>query len=274
MPELPEVRVNAFKLNEAVTNKTIVDIKVWKPKLIQEINEEEFKSSLIGKRIKSVSNVSKFLVFELTDDTYMLSHLRMTGQYLFWNTPPDFLEQHIHIIWYFSDGSQLQYKDYRAFGTFHIRNKLNLLSTKPLSIIAKEPQEIEPNDFFKLTKKSSKAIKTFLLDQSKIAGLGNIYANEVLWACKIHPSKLASEISLKNVKDILKFAAQIMDESTKLGGSTIDSYSSLNKQEGSYQNFLQVHLRDKKECRRCHTIIKKFSLNGRSSYYCPKEQKL
>ncbi|OYD26722.1 DNA-(apurinic or apyrimidinic site) lyase [Mycoplasma testudineum] len=272
MPELPEVRVNAKALNDTVKNKVVKSIKVWMPKLIKEISEQEFINSLIGKKITKVDNRAKFLVFHFSDSTIMLSHLRMSGQYFYYSAAPLFLETNVHIIWYFSDGSELHYKDPRQFGTFHIRTNDNYLKIKPLVNVAPIPANVDIDVLYSKMKKSSRAIKTFLLDQSNVAGLGNIYVNEALWDVKVHPSIEAKNISKLTLKKIIDSSTRILDKSTALGGSTIDTYASLNQKEGNYQNFLQVHGKDKHLCSRCGTEIEKYYVNGRSTYFCLNEQ--
>lgn len=271
MPELPEVRVVSTQLNKCVKNKKIKEIHIFVDKLIQDVSVEEFKKYLINETILEIKNYGKFIIFHLTNEKIMISHLRMEGKYNFFE-PSKMRMPHDHVLFEFEDNTNLHYNDTRKFGTFHIKNLNNYLNTKPLNKLAKIPAETDADTLFKELQKSKKYIKTFLLDQTKIVGLGNIYVDEVLFACKIHPETLTNKINQKQVKDILENATRILDLSTELGGSSINSYTSLNKQAGTFQNFLKVHTKVNQPCVECQTPIEKIKVNGRGTYYCVKCQ--
>lgn len=271
MPELPEVRVVAKSLRAKILNKKIVDIQILRDKFIKEVPASHFCSKIIGSSIKNVENVGKFLVFHLSNNYVFLSHLRMEGKYSYYeyNEP---IYRHNYLIFQFEDNSQLRYSDSRMFGTFHLRTEDNYLKILPLSKLAKIPAEIDLDNLFAIISKRKSKIKTLLLDQTLVLGLGNIYVNEALWAAQIDPQRLGQNITKRELKSILDHATRIMDASTELGGTTISSYESLNKKEGQFQNFLQVHGRNKKSCKRCYEILDKIKVNGRGTYYCKKCQ--
>ncbi|MGY6171768.1 DNA-formamidopyrimidine glycosylase [Candidatus Mycoplasma pogonae] len=272
MPELPEVRVVTKALSKVVLNKTIADVIVLRDSLIKEITPTEFSDVLKNETILKVTNEGKFIVFHLTNDKIMISHLRMEGKYNFYDERT-FRKPHDHVIFEFSDGTNLHYNDTRMFGTFHIRSSANYLTTNPLNKLAKIPAETDPVAFHALLQKKNRAIKTTLLDQTILVGLGNIYVDETLFAVKIHPQTPAKNLTLDEVKALLNAATNILDHSTQLGGSSINSYTSLNKQEGQFQNFLKVHTKVNQPCWDCQTPIVKTKVNGRGTYFCKYCQK-
>ncbi|MGX9340442.1 DNA-formamidopyrimidine glycosylase [Mycoplasma sp. 4044] len=273
MPELPEVRVVVKKLKECVLNKTIDSVIVNKTKMIKDVDSEAFQNELKNQKIIDISNVAKHIVFFLTNNLVMISHLRMEGKYRYYDQKHEF-EKHAHVVFNFSDNSQLQYVDSRAFGTFHLRNKNNYLTSQPLASVALTPDKVDIDSLYAKTSKSSTAIKTMILNQKLVSGIGNIYADESLFAAKIHPQTPSKLVSKQELKLLMQKASEIMHKSEELGGSTIDSYESLNKQEGQYQHFLKVHTKVNKPCTICQTIIQKTKTNGRGTYFCPKCQKL
>ncbi|WP_027123572.1 DNA-formamidopyrimidine glycosylase [Mesomycoplasma molare] len=267
MPELPEVRVVRQQLNKYVKNKKIKEIHVFRDSFIKEISVEEFKKELKNEIILEVSNEGKFLVFHLTNEKIIISHLRMEGKYNYFSPAKNRLN-HDYVLFEFDDNSNLHYNDTRTFGTFHLRNKDNYLTTKPLNKLAKIPEYTNIDDFFNKLQKKKTSIKTTLLDQTIIVGLGNIYVDEVLFATKISPLTQANKITKEKAQEILEKATEILDKSTALGGSSINSYTSLNKKKGSFQNFLQVHTKKGKPCTICKNEIVKIKVNGRGTYYC------
>ena len=271
MPELPEVRTVVSQLNTLIINKTINNIIVLNSKIIKEISSNEFKKQLIGKNIINITNKGKFIIFHFNNDIFLVSHLRMEGKYFFYNkkTKP---MKHVHLIFQFTNGSELHYHDTRIFGTFQIRNE-NYLQELPLSKLAKEASESNPHLLFKKIKNRRIAIKTILLDQTFIVGLGNIYVDEVLFDVKINPLTPANKITYLQMKKILKSTHKILNKATKCGGSSISSYTSLNGKAGTYQKHLKVHTRKDKPCFICSTTISKIKVNGRGTYYCNKCQK-
>ncbi|MGZ9432154.1 DNA-formamidopyrimidine glycosylase [Mycoplasma sp. 613B] len=272
MPELPEVRVVRQELNKYVQNKKIENIHIFRDSFIKEISVEKFKEALIGQTIVEVTNEGKFLVFHLTNDNIILSHLRMEGKYNYFE-PAKTRLKHDYVLFEFSDNSNLHYNDTRTFGTFHLRTKQNYLTTNPLAKLGKIPAQTNLEEFYKKLKSRKKAIKTSLLDQTLVLGLGNIYVDEVLFATKIYPETPSNLISKKQAKEILEVATDILDRSTELGGSSINSYTSLNKKKGSFQNFLQVHTKKGLPCPICQNEILKIKVNGRGTYYCKECQK-
>ncbi|NQZ29491.1 MAG: DNA-formamidopyrimidine glycosylase [Mycoplasmatales bacterium] len=272
MPEMPEVRTMIKGLNIVSHNKTIREVQFIVPKLLKEITEKEFSNEVIGKTIERFQNLGKWIIFELSGDTIILSHLRMTGTYYFFENKPKENPKHVGIIFRFNDGSELHFVDSRKFGTMHLRQKATYLKMKPLHKLAKEPQDTNPKEFLEMLKRTSRAIKTVILDQYHVIGFGNIYVDETLWKAKIHPETPAYKITLKEAKDILDIGTSIMDHATELGGSSIRTYGSVNGKPGEYQKHLKVFDKSGQECPMCKTILQKSRVNGRGTVTCPKCQ--
>ncbi|AZZ65666.1 DNA-formamidopyrimidine glycosylase [Metamycoplasma phocicerebrale] len=272
MPELPEVKVVVNALKEKVLNKIIKDIIVLKPKLFKEDSIDDFKLALKNATIKNIENKGKHIIFKFNNDTILISHLRMEGKYRFYNKST---ENHKHLMmkFIFDDKSELHYLDSRMFGTFHLRTNKNYNLLLPLSKIANEPKDIDVNNLYDKLQKTTTAIKTKLLDQTLVAGLGNIYVDEALFASGVSPISPSKNISKKKLLEILTNAQKIMDKSFELGGSTIHTYESLNNKTGEFQNYLKIHSDKIKKCLSCKTEIIKIKLNGRGTYICPHCQK-
>ena len=266
MPELPEVRTSSRLINNDIKNKKIIDVTINVSKMVKEISIKKFKSSILNKKIIKVDNVAKFLVFHLEDCKIMLSHMRMEGKYRFQKNN-NFLK-HDHVIFKFKDG-YLVYSDTRKFGTFHIRNEVNYMQVDPIKKLGPFPSNLVLDEVFKKINKKTIPIKSCLLDQTIVSGIGNIYVDEILWKSKIHPLIRTSFITKKVLKIILQNAELILNKATQENGSSIKSYLAYNKIKGNYQNFLEVHTKAGQKCSRCNTIIKKIKVQGRGTYICP-----
>lgn len=274
MPELPEVKTVIDNIKLTCLNKTIKDFVVFKSKILKEFTFDYFKNNLINQKIINVTNKGKLIIFVLSNNIFLYSHLRMEGKYKYYDSETT---QSLHCMFklVFNDNSELHYNDSRMFGTLHIRNyndeiTKNLL--EPYHTIAKEPKDINVVDLYNKVKNSSVAIKTKLLDQTLIAGIGNIYADEVLFAAKIHPKTSTKNISLNDWRMILKLADEIMNKSYLNGGTTIHSFESFNNKIGNYQKYLMVHGTNQNNCKICNSRISKIKVNGRGTYFCPKCQ--
>ena len=272
MPEIAEVETVRNTLKDMILNKKIVDVKIIYPKIIEsDINN--FKDILIGRKFIDIDRIGKWLMFDL-NDYYLLSHLRMEGKYFVKKSTDDIIK-HEHIIISFEDGIDLRYHDTRKFGRMNLVKKSDIDKVEAI-----KKQGIEANSE-KLTKeylydkihKKNIPIKGLLLDQTIISGLGNIYANEVMFDAKVRPSKLGKDISLEDCDLIVKASKKIIDAAIKDGGTTIKSYTSSLGVTGRFQQHLMVHKREGQECKICGTLIENIKIGGRSTYFCPKCQK-
>ncbi|ENY68565.1 Foramidopyrimidine-DNA glycosylase [Metamycoplasma auris 15026] len=267
MPELPEVKVVIKNLKEAILFKKIKKIEIFKEKLFKEYSPKEFQDRLHDATIIDITNIGKFIIFHFDNDAILLSHLRMEGKYRFFEkeTEPN---KHVMVKFVFYDGSELHYLDTRMFGTMHLRNKDNYLFLSPLVKMAAEPKDTDIDWLYEQLSTSGSSIKSKLLDQSYVVGLGNIYVDEALFASKVHPLSKAKNIPKEKLEEILKNAQEIMDQSYLMGGSTIHTYESFNGQIGSYQEHLKIH-NDKLEwCKVCGDEVEKIKVSGRGTYLC------
>ncbi len=229
---------------------------------------------MIGLEFKDILRKGKWLLFDI-GDYYLCSHLRMEGKYFIKNHDEE-INKHEHVIFTFEDGIDLRYHDTRKFGRMNL-----VLKDKLDTVEGVRKQGIEPIDsnltkeylFYKFNKKSL-PMKSLLLDQTIISGLGNIYADEVLFKAGINPLRLGKSITLEECDKIRKASNDIISEAIKCGGTTIRSYTSSLGVTGRFQQNLMVHKREGLECKKCHSLIKKIVVGGRSTYYCEKCQKI
>lgn len=272
MPEIAEVETVRNVLKKRILNKKIKDVKIFYSKMIDN-KEEEFKNILINNEFSDIKRKGKWLIFELHDH-YFLSHLRMEGKYFIKNSC-DLYDKHEHIIISFNDNTDLRYHDTRKFGRMKIISKDKLLETEEIKKQGREPIDGTLTKEYLLEKFKDKKVpmKTLLLDQEIISGLGNIYVDEVLWASKINPLKEGRYISEKEAQNIVNTSKNIIEKAIKEGGTTIKSYTSSLGVTGNYQNYLKVHKKEGSPCFSCGAIIKRIKIGGRSTYFCEKCQK-
>lgn len=267
MPEIAEVRVVANTLKRQILNKKITSVKVLYPNIIMG-DISIFIDTLCGKTIEDVRTCGKWIIFDL-DEYSLLSHLRMEGKY-FYESSNNEVEKHTHVIISFDNGMDLRYNDVRKFGKMLLVKSSDLTKCKELTKLGLEPDDDKLSTAYVLgkLKNKKKPIKTLLLDQSIINGLGNIYANEVLFASKINPLKKGCEITEDEARKIIKNSKKIISKSFELGGCTIRSYTSSLGVIGHYQDELKVHGKENEKCPLCGNRIKKIKIDGRSTYYC------
>jgi formamidopyrimidine-DNA glycosylase len=261
MPELPEVQcvVNSLKsiYGKKVKNVVLLDKKLKEPV------DEKLHDKLVNKEIKSIQRRGKFILFKF-DDEYVVAHLGMTGKFLIQDKLID--GKHNRIVIQFTDNTYLVYNDIRKFGLFtHVKNKMDHKSIRKLGV---EPLE---NNFtgkvlHDLASNNKMNVKVFLLDQSFVVGLGNIYVIELLYICKINPLSKAKDLSAEKCDELVFEIKKILNKSIELGGSSISDYRDAFDNEGSFQNSFNVY--EKKKDPLGHDVLK-IKQNGRGTYYCP-----
>lgn len=266
MPELPEVETVRNTLKQFILNEVILDVDVYYDSII-EGDTQEFIDSIKNQKITDIDRYGKYLIFKLENCAF-ISHLRMEGKYHIVDRNSE-ISKHTHVVFHLRD-KDLYYIDTRKFGRMQLVSLDNYREQMPLKKLGKEPFEIDELELYHLLHKSSLPIKTALLDQSVMAGIGNIYANEICFALGIDPRVKASRLSKNRVRELKNVSIDILNRAIQCGGTTIHSFDS-NGIHGLFQIDLNVH--GKKECKVCHTSIKKIMLNQRGTYYCPICQK-
>ena len=268
MPELPEVETVLRTLETKIKNKKIVDVDIlYKPIIVGDI--EYFKKCLINQSFREFKRRGKYLLFVM-DDITLVSHLRMEGKYYIL-TPNEPIDKHTHVIFTLDDGCELRYRDVRKFGRMELTSKADNYDI--FKGLGPEPFDKKFNRAYvkSFLSKKNKPIKEVLLDQSFVAGIGNIYADEILFGIKVSPFRKASELSDEEILNLIKETRLVLKAAIKKGGTTIRSYTSSLGVTGMFQLSLKCHTL--KKCPVCGSSIIKTRIGGRGTYYCPNCQK-
>jgi len=283
MPELPEVETIKRQLEKKVVGLTIKNVKINKPKLFKGDTKD-----IIGAKITNVGRRAKMFIVDLNNGKHLLIHLKMTGQLIFVDKegkyggghpiPPFNLEvpnKYSHIIIYFTDGSVLYFNDLRQFGW------IKVLSGKELEK-ALEKSGVEPYSkeftlkYFReiLLRKKKSPIKLVLMDQNLIVGIGNIYANEMLFVAGVKPDKKVEKLSIAEIKKIYNAIFEIFDKAIKYQGTSAEDYVNLEGKPGEFDKHLLIYDKEGENCpRNCGGKIEKIKFGGRGTYFCSKCQK-
>lgn len=274
MPELPEVETVRRGLNRLVKGATIADIDVYWPKIINN-DVALLKERLINQTIQTIDRRGKYLLFRFSNGLTMVSHLRMEGKY---NVVPrgEARDKHTHVVFHLTDDRDLLYNDTRKFGRMTLVPTGEELSVAGLRTIGPEPvaDQLTLAYLTATLEHSKKMIKPLLLDQSKISGIGNIYADETLWMSKIHPMRPANSLTADEIATLRDNIITEMALAIKGHGTTVHSFSTAFGEAGQFQNHLHVYGREGEPCERCGTMIEKIKVAQRGTHFCPLEQRL
>ena len=272
MPEMPEVETVRRTLLPLIKGKTIKEVTVWYPKIITG-DAKEFARQLAGKKIVTIDRYAKYLLIRLSDNLTIVSHLRMEGKYRLVkiNTKKD---KHDHVQIIFSDNSALRYNDVRKFGRMQLIKTGTEKEKTGIGKLGAEPNSAAFTVSYLQTglARKKKNIKNTLLDQSIVAGLGNIYVDEVLWETKIHPLSQANAIPAKKVAQLHDNINSLIELAIAERGTTVHTYLDANGKTGGFQKMLQVYGHKGEPCVRCGTPLEKIKVNGRGTTFCPKCQ--
>lgn len=273
MPEKPEVMTVAKSIFSLICNKTITDCYVYWDNIIAYPTSEEFRKKIIGEKIKNVTTRGKFIVIELTK-LFLLVHLRMEGKFMFREKGIP-LNKHEHVEFILDDEVSFRFHDVRKFGKMYLFSKDEVYNKPPLSLLGKEfySDDLTKEYLYDKLSKMRTPIKTALLDQTIIAGIGNIYDDEILFLSGISPMRKANDVTIDECQLIIDNTKKVLSEAVKLGGTTIKSFTSSEGVHGLFQNKLLVHSQEGKLCPNCKSKIIKIKLGGRGTYYCPFCQK-
>ena len=283
MPELPEVETVRLFLDKNILGKTITYLEILNPKSF--IARPEPVEGVIGQTIVSTSRLGKQLSIHLSNNLILLFHLKMTGQIIVGNsvfghpTPKEdktnLPNKSTRLIFTFSDKSKLYFNDQRKFGWVKVLNKNELAEFQKNVGVDVLSSDFTDDYFYHQLQKTSRAIKLVLLDQSKFAGIGNIYDNDALFLSRIHPQTPSNKITQKTAKILRQNLIDLMKESLFHGGSTAkdNKYIHPDGSVGQHQYFFRVYQREKEPCLVCQTPIKRIKIGGRGTFFCPVCQK-
>ena len=268
MPELPEVETVKRVLLPIVKGRTIKNIEVNRKSIVNGL-DKEFISYFSNEKFLNITRKGKFLIFHLTNDKVLISHLRMEGKYI------ELLEneadtKYARVVFHFDNNHKLCYDDSRSFGRMIMSNEKSYLKEKEIAKLGPEPFEVERVlPLMRQVSKMSLPIKTALLSQEIITGLGNIYVDEVLYASKIHPLTPAKLVNIDEWEKIIKESKRILNAAIEAGGSTIKSYHPGKDIDGNFQTSLLAYGRNGEKCVVCHTKMRFIKVNGRVTTFCP-----
>ena len=271
MPELPEVETVKTVLLPIVKNRKILSIDILRASIVHQ-DKNDFEKSLEGEAFKDVTRIGKFLIFHLTNDKVMISHLRMEGKYFELDEKDD-NSKYARVVFHLDNNKKLCYDDSRTFGMMYVTSEQEYRKTKDLSKLGPEPFDVKDVSFLmKKCKNKHLPIKSTLLDQSLMTGLGNIYVDETLYASNIHPLTPAHLINKEEWETIVKNACRILNEAIALGGSTIKSYHPGKDIDGNFQTRIKIYGKQGETCPICHSTYRFIKVGGRGTTFCPKCQ--
>jgi formamidopyrimidine-DNA glycosylase len=277
MPELPEVETIRLGLIKHLVGHKIVDIAIRIPKIfIGSANQ------IIGAKIIGLKRIGKGLIIELDNDFVLAVHLKMTGQLIYQDQKtisnklspkvggPRLPSEYSHIIFALDNNAFLYYNDLRQFGWLKVVRKDELMQIPFFKDMGPEPlKDLTLEKFEKIVSASNLAIKVLLMDQKKIGGIGNIYANDALFEARINPSRKAKSLQNEEIKKLYDSILKVLQKSLDYGGSSDENFVNALGQEGDYQNHALVYGRVGKKCPVCGGIIQKIKLGGRGTFFCP-----
>jgi formamidopyrimidine-DNA glycosylase len=265
MPELPEVETIKSDLERIVLGKKIIQVNIYNSQVIRQPAPEAFKSSLEGVGIKRIFRRGKLLILELSNGKFLTVHFKMTGQLV---TPGGASSSRVSFV--LDGGMILDFNDQRLFGELRLVNDWKKLEF--LQRLGPEPFDLTSVKFKDMLSKRKTAIKPLLLDQAFIAGIGNIYAAEILFRAKINPQRPAQSLTKEEQLVLYNEIQKVLKSAIKHGGSSVDDYVRVSGKNGDYARFHQVYGRAGKPCFVCASLIKRFAQGGRGTYFCPRCQ--
>jgi formamidopyrimidine-DNA glycosylase len=272
MPELPEVETIARKLRKTIIGKRVARVRLSGLSLRKPI-EKRFAQGLRGHTIRRIHRRGKYLILELAPRGFCLIHLGMSGRILFHpgSAPP---LKHTHATIRFSDKSELEYRDPRRFGWLALYEVSRLDQIPELGPLGMDPMHAQftPKWLFICLQASRRDVKSFLLDQTKIAGLGNIYACEALFQAGIHPRRRCYSLTEKETGELTRTIKAVLQSALRHRGTSFSDFMDSNGNPGENQKYLEVYQREGDLCRRCNSNIRRLHQGGRSSFFCPRCQ--
>ncbi|MDP3987842.1 MAG: bifunctional DNA-formamidopyrimidine glycosylase/DNA-(apurinic or apyrimidinic site) lyase [Candidatus Levybacteria bacterium] len=288
MPELPEVETIKLGLENKIVGLKVDDIEINVPKIFRGEKDE-----VLGSKIKKLRRRGKLLIIDLNNGQSLVIHLKLTGQ-LVYHRDPSRSSGHAafghpipfagsilpakttHVIFTFFDGSKLFYNDMRKFGWIKVVKTGDVEKLKEIQEYGPEPftKEFTSEKFTKILSRKKSPVKLVLMDQTQIAGVGNIYANEALFLARVNPQRKSNELKENEIKKLYESLLKVLKEGIKYGGSSENAYVNALGEKGKMQDHFRVYARAGKPCpNKCGEVIKRISLGGRGTFYCAECQK-
>jgi formamidopyrimidine-DNA glycosylase len=277
MPELPEVETIRRELDREVVGKRIKTVSVTGERSVRRHDDPaDFVTRLEGAKVTAVERRGKNLLVKLDTEELLVVHLGMSGQ-LVKAAAKDELAKHTHVVITFTQGGQLRFVDPRTFGEMFVTTAETLTDEVPeLAHLGPDPvdQAMSWQALGHLLMRHPMKLKAFLMDQSIIAGIGNIYSDEILWQAGLRYDRLSTSLSTQEMRRLSRALVETLHDAIKFGGSTLSDqqYVSLSGKAGEYQDHHEVYDREKQACRRCRANITKAKFQGRTTYFCPECQ--
>jgi len=273
MPELPEVETVCRSLRPHLLGRTIRRVRVLEPRLRVAVDAKQL-TALAGKRVDAITRRAKYILFNLSEDTVWVFHLGMSGK-LICVQPDTARRKHDHILVDLDNGTELRYHDPRRFGLSLVVRREDLSELPQFRHVGLDPFDaaLTGEYLFRFTRASVRRIRDLLLDQQIIAGLGNIYANEILAMTGIRPTVRAHRLTRKQAAAMARTIPTLLRDAIRWCGTSFSDYRDADDKTGKFQNHLRVYDRDGERCRICPSKVKRVAIGNRSAFYCPTCQK-
>jgi len=272
MPELPEVETVARGLQTSLVSRVITGVQVDWPRTVASSSPYQFAECLIGRQVRGVGRRGKYVIISL-DSGYLLIHLKMSGRLRVVpaDEPPD---KHVRVAFGLDNGMELRFQDMRKFGRVYLVGEVSEVTSdlgpEPLS------DEFTLERFREILERRTGRLKSLLLNQEFLAGLGNIYADEALFAARLHPLRRANTLTPAEQEHLYHAIRTVLRQAVARRGTTLTDggYTDADGQSGAYQNQIAVYGQTGHPCPRCQTLVERIVLSGRSAHYCPSCQSL
>jgi len=274
MPELPEVETTVKDLQTKVLSRTFVDVWTDAKKIVKKPRDfEEFRKQLKSKKIQKIWRRGKNIILELSEGYSLLIHQKLTGHLLYGEWKKDRVNTYIHLKFFLDNGEILALSDLRKFAKVELWKTEELL--EELENLGPEPltKDFTFEKFKEVLKDKRGKVKQVLMDQKVIAGIGNIYSDEILWAARVHPFRGVSGLNEGELKRIYQALKKILKKAIELRGESISDYRDPSGRKGKFDKMRKVYRREGENCSRCGTIIQRKKIAGRSAHFCPICQK-
>ena len=270
MPELPEVQTILDALTPLILNQEIRGVTILWPPVVDRPDRPLFEAWLQGRRVVSVGRRGKYMLFRLDDDRWLVMHLRMTGSVRVVDAAEP-LRPHDRLVFHLTNGRDWRFEDQRKFGRVYLveapEEVVGKLGPEPLS------DDFNPDYLTRVLARRTAAIKSLLLDQRIVAGIGNIYADEALFRARIHPLRPGGTLTSGEIDTLVAAIKAVLEQALDEMGTTLQNYRRPDGSIGSFQNSLQVFRRTGEPCPSCGAPIQRIVVGGRSTHFCPEEQK-